>query len=185
MLRNVFKKVLVIIFGLTISLLIAACGEVAQPTPTGMPPTPILPTSTFEPTFTPQPTSTSVPTLTPLPEIELNIELPEGDPEKGFVTAIRYGCQGCHANDDHPESGPRFVAYDDLPYIFERGEVRIADPDYRGRATANYEYIIESILLPEAYFVSGEWPDTMSTFTIDIIADQELADIIAWMKTLE
>ena len=163
MLLNIIKKFHVIMFGLTISLLVAACGEVAQPVPT----------------MTPQPTST------PLPEIELNIELPDGDPEKGYLTAIRYGCQGCHAKVNHPESGPRFVAYDDLPNIFERGEIRIVDPEYQGRANSNYEYIIESILLPEAYSVPGEWPEAMSTFTINIIEDQELADILAWMETLE
>jgi hypothetical protein len=182
---NFIKKYRVLAIGFSIAFLFAACGEAPQPTPTAVPLTSIPSTSTSQPTFTPQPTSTPEPTLTPLPEIELNIELPEGDPEKGFLTAIRYGCQGCHANDDHPENAPRFVAHDDLPNIFERGEVRIASPEYKGRATTNYEYIIESILLPEAYFVSGKWPDTMSTFTIDIIEVQELADIIAWMEKLE
>ena len=163
MFLKVIKKFLVLIFGLSISFLIVACGEATQPAPT----------------MTPQPPST------PLPEIELNIELPEGDPVKGYETAIRYGCLGCHTDDDHPEKAPRFVTFDDFPNIFERGEIRIADPEYQGRATSNYEYIIESILLPEAYFVAGEWPDTMSTFTIKIIEDQELADILAWMETLE
>ena len=163
MLLSVFKKYLVIILGLTVSLLIAACGEVAQPVPT----------------MTPQPTAT------PLPEIELNMELPDGDPEKGYLTAIRYRCNGCHVEDDHLENGPRFAASDELPNILERGEVRIADPEYQGRATSNYEYIIESILLPEAYFVEGEWPEAMSIYNINIIKDQELADILAWMETLE
>ena len=185
MILNLINKYSVLAFGLSISFLFTACGKAAQPTPTIIPSTPIPPTPTSEPTFTPQPTSTPESTLTPLPEIELNIELPEGDPEKGFLTAIRYGCQGCHANDDHPENGPRFVDTDDMPNIFERGEVRIADPDYQGQATTNFEYIIESILLPEAYFVPGEWPKAMSTFNINIITDQEIADITAWMETLE
>ena len=163
MLLSVFKKLLVIMVSLTVSFLVAACGETAQPVPT----------------ITPQPMST------PLPEIELNMELPEGDPEKGYLTAIRYRCNGCHVEDDHRENGPRFAAFDDLPNILERGEVRIADPEYQGKATSNYEYIIESILLPEAYFVPGEWPEAMSTFNIHIMEDQELADILAWMKKLE
>ena len=163
MLLSVFKKLLVIMVSLTVSFLVAACGETAQPVPT----------------ITPQPTST------PLPEIELNIELPDGDPEKGYLTAIRYGCNGCHVEDDHRENGPRFTASDGLPNILERGEVRIADPEYQGKASSNYEYIIESVLLPEAYFVPGEWPEAMSTFNIHIMEDQELADILAWMKKLE
>jgi hypothetical protein len=163
MFLKVDKKFFLFVFSLPIAFLIAACSENTPPAPT----------------MTPQPTSTS------LPDIELNIELPEGNPEKGYEAAIRYGCLGCHTDDDHPEKAPRFVAYDDLPNIFERGEVRFANPEYQGRATSSYEYIIESILLPEAYFVEGEWPDSMSTFTIKIIEDQELADILAWMETLE
>jgi hypothetical protein len=126
---------------------------------------------------------TPQPTATPFPEIELNMELPDGDPEKGYLTAVRYRCYGCHVED--AEYGPLFAASDELPNILERGEVRIADPEYQGRAASNYEYFIESILLPEAYFVAGEWPEAMSIYNISIIEDQELADILAWMETLE
>jgi hypothetical protein len=165
----------------------SACGGTAQETPS---PTSIPAVTTTEPTHTPVSVPTEIteeptPTSTPLPEIELSLSLPEGNPEKGYLTAIRYGCEGCHVNEDHPESAPRFTASDTLPNIFERGEIRIASPEYQGGATTNYEYIIESILLPEAYFVPGEWPGQMSTFTIQIISDEELADILAWMETLE
>ena len=161
------KKLHIYGLGLSLSLLLVACAGATQPTSTATP----QPTFTLEPTFTPKPTSTP--------------ELTEGDAEKGFLTAIRYSCKGCHTNDEYLESGPRFTASDDLQNIFERGEIRIADPDYQGRASTNFEYIIESILLPQAYFVPGEWPDAMSTFTIHKITDQEMADIIAWMRTLE
>jgi hypothetical protein len=122
---------------------------------------------------------------TPLPEIDLDIELPEGDPQSGYLTAIRRGCHSCHVDEEHQERGPRFVAFDDLPNIFERGEFRIADPAYEGRASTNWEYVIESILVPEAYFVPGDWNEPMPVPIYNIPTEQELADIIAWMKTLE
>ena len=175
------KKIWILSLGLSLSILFTACARATPPPPPNTP----SPVPTTQPTSTLIPTSTPEPTLTPLPEIELNIELPEGDPEKGYLTAIRYGCQGCHAKDDQPEWAPRYIAYDDVPNIFERGEMRIASLEYQGRASTNYEYIIESILLPQAYFVPGDWPKEMSTFNINIITEQEIADIIAWMETLE
>ena len=137
------------------------------------------------PTPTPEPTSTTVPTSTPLPEIDLDMELPEGDAEKGFTIAIRYSCHGCHVNELHPTSGPRFAANGDMPFIMERGTMRIALPEYEGRATNNQEYMIESIFQPEAYIVPGEWEKPMPTTFQQRMSDQELADILAWIATLE
>ncbi|MFN2196284.1 MAG: hypothetical protein ACK2UW_09200 [Anaerolineales bacterium] len=127
------------------------------------------------------PTQTAEPTATP--DINLNMVLPEGNPKKGYTTAIRRGCQGCHANEEHADYGPRFTAYDDLPPILERGEVRISEPGYLGQATSNWEYFIESVYLPEAYLVPGEWPEPMSTLYYHILPEQELADIVAWITS--
>jgi len=154
---------------LTSSFIFAACGQSAQP----------VETSTLIPTLTPMPTST------PLPEIDLDIELPEGDAQKGFTTAIRYSCHGCHVNEAHPDSGPRFATEGEMPFILERGTIRIALPDYEGRATTDREYMIESVFLPEAYIVPGEWEKTMPTYFHQVMTDQELADILAWIETLK
>lgn len=173
---------------------ITAC---AQPAATTMPPPTAAPTTTPAPTATPAPTSTPEPSATaestaalepsatPLPDVDLNMDLPEGNPRKGFTAAIRFGCQGCHANDDHPLAGPRFTAVDGLPTILERGEARIADPNYAGNATSNWEYFIESVFLPEAYFVPGEWEESMSLLYSHTLKEQDLADILAWIATLE
>ena len=83
------------------------------------------------------------------------------------------------------KNAARFASSDGLPNILERGEIKIANPEYQGRASSNFEYIIQSIHLPEAYFVPGDWDEEMSIFTLNQISDQELADIIAWMETLE
>jgi len=125
-----------------------------------------------------------VPTSTPLPEIDLDIELPEGDAQKGFTTAVRYSCHGCHANELHPTSGPRFATDAEMPFILERGTMRIALSEYEGRATTNYEYMIESIFQPEAYIVPGDWKEPMPTTFQQRMSDQELADILAWIATL-
>lgn len=155
-------------FTLATLFLLTSCGEATQVTSTA----------------TPEPTP--LPTSTPFPEIELNTELPEGDPEKGYLTAVKRGCFGCHADEKHPEKAIRFIAFDDLPNIFERGEIRIADPNYEGRATTNWEYVIESIRQPEIYLAPGDWEKPMPVPSIyNQITDEELTDIIAWMRTLE
>ena len=134
---------------------------------------------------TPTPTPTPLPTSTPFPEINLDKELPAGDPEAGYLIAIRYRCHGCHENESHPDYGPRFRVDSELPFILERGTMRIKAPDYEGRATTNQEYIIESIFLPEAYIVPGEWKEPMPTTFQQRMSNQELADILAWIDILK
>jgi hypothetical protein len=125
---------------------------------------------------------TSAPTSTPWPEIDLDIELPVGDPELGRKRASKYACYGCHVKN---QKGPSFEAEEGLPRIVERGDVRIADPAYAGRASTNQEYILESILLPEIYIVSGDWEEQMEKYLRNRITEQELADILAWLDTFE
>jgi hypothetical protein len=165
---------------------ITACGSTVQATaiPT-MTPTLAQPSATTTSSPTPEPTLTAIPTSTPLPEIDLDFELPEGDAEKGFTAAIRYSCHGCHVNELHPTSGPRFASDAEMPFILERGTVRIALPEYEGKATNNQEYTIESIVLPEAYIVPGEWKNPMPTTFYQRMTNQELADILAWITTLK
>lgn len=125
-------------------------------------------------------------TITPTPQLveetDLNINLPDGDPEIGFNRAVKFRCFGCHVQEP---MGPRFDLEEDLPYIMDRGAMRIADPTYQGNATTNLEYIVESILLPEIYLIPGEWEDAMPTYFGEIMNEQDLADVIAWMGTLK
>ena len=133
----------------------------------------------------PTPTLTPLPTSTPFPEINLDMELPEGDPEAGYLIAIRYRCHGCHMNEEHPTSGPRFTSEGEMPFVLERGTLRLALSEYEGRATNNQEYMIESIYQPEAYIVPGEWKEPMPTTFQQRMSEQELADILAWIATLK
>jgi cytochrome c2 len=116
--------------------------------------------------------------------IDLAMELPQGDPLLGELTALNYRCTGCHDSGVYAnEDGPEFASGEGMPPILERAELRLSDPAYSGSATTDQEYIIESILNPEAYIVSGDWRETMPvTFHEDLTA-QDLADLIAWMET--
>lgn len=174
-----------------VALSLAACGGASvvavSPSATPVPATDTPLSPTVAPTLVP-PTDTSVPpiaTLTPEILIDLRMEIPEGDPKRGRNAALRYGCYGCHANPKYPSSGPRFESSAGLPGIFERGDLRIADPAYEGKAATNREYVIESIFLPEVYVVSGDWKEAMPTHIRDRITEEDLANIMAWLSTFE
>jgi len=150
--------------------ILAACGESAQPA--------VM--------------ATTVPTVTPeidlVPDIDLSVELPTGEPESGeYLAQVRYFCKTCHVliDENHSNRGPQFAVEGELPFILERGTMRIQSPDYEGNATTDREYLIESILDPEAYIVPGEWDKPMPTYFRFKLNDQDLADILAWIDTLK
>jgi hypothetical protein len=111
----------------------------------------------------------------------ITITLPEGDPERGFTLAGKYYCVRCHINS---ERFPRLGASEELPAILARAEMRIADPAYSGSATTPEEYLIESITDPRLYEVDGNWKQSMADDFYDL-PEQDLADIIAWVLTVE
>ena len=141
-----------------------------------LPPTPAPPTATMTPP------ATSGPASTPMPEVDLGIELPEGNSERGQSRAIQFRCAVCHIQGAR---GPRFDAAGGLPSNLERGELRIADPAYEGSASTNQEYVIESVLLPEVYVIPGEWVEQMPTDYVDLMTEQDLADITAWLSSFD
>jgi hypothetical protein len=163
---------------LAFSFLVTACGQAPQPTATLTPaPTAAQPTPTVTLPPTAAPTSTPV-----IGGVDLDMELPEGDPERGRARAIQFRCAICHIQGAY---GPSFDAAEGLPNVMERGEVRMADPAYEGDASTNREYLIESILLPEVYDIPGNWPEPMDTNYGDLLTEQDLADILVWMSTFE
>jgi hypothetical protein len=133
------------------------------------------------------PTKTAVPpTSSPTPDITayMQMDLSGGDALRGQNAALKYRCHGCHAS-DHPESGPPFLATEELPHILERGELRIADPAYEGQATTNLQYILESIFLPGVYVLPGEWKEAMPDTFAMRMTEKDLANIMAWIESLE
>jgi hypothetical protein len=112
---------------------------------------------------------------------DISITLPEADPERGHTLAQRWSCVRCHITN---QIGPPFEAYDDLPAIEKRAEIRIADPNYTGSATNTQEYLIESISDPRLYRVEGDWKEDMWDSTNNL-PEQDLADIIGWLLNLD
>ena len=182
-----FRPLVLVLAGL---FFITACEPSAQSAATMTPPPAFAPptaTTTPPPTAAPPTTTVTPPpiaalTSTPVIEIDLDMELPAGDPQRSLSRAIQFHCAGCH---NQGAFGPRFDAAQGLPSILERGELRIADPAYEGSAATNREYIIESVFLPEVYVVPGDWPEAMPTNYADSLTEQDLADILVWIAAFE
>ena len=149
--------------------------------------TPVPPTSTV----TPDP-STATPTQIPRVGTDITIELPEGNPQRGQALAeneikgldgYSLSCSGCHVGVRRP--GPNFAATGELPTIGERAAIRIAVGGYTGAATTPEQYLFESIVLPQAYYVEGAHSEEMPENFGQRLTRQDVADLIAWMLSLE
>ena len=189
------RKLVVHLTLLTLALLLAACGTVAQPvwseqskateaalvatdahlteiaptaTPTSLPPTA---------TFTPEP-----PTATPVPPTAApaaaSAALP-GDPENGKVLfntqqeAVNFACATCHYVDRTEQ-------------LIGPGLLNVADwaakniPDQTPE-----EYIRTSIINPGAYVVAG-FPDGLMPKTFsEIFTEQEINDLVSYVLSLK
>ncbi len=179
-----------------LSIVLVGCGapvdtpapEVDSPTPTLAPPTAtrVPPTSTE----TPDP-STATPTKIPRVGTDITIELPEGDPARGQALAkneikdllgLDLACSSCH--EVTAIVAPDFVASGEWPAVGERGAIRIAEADYTGAATTPEQYLFESIVLPEAYYIEapepGDWFQQMPDYS-QRLSRQDVADLIAYM----
>ena len=171
----------------------AVHSDLSAPTNTSVPTEPPqhtdVPTEKPEPTLTltntPESTATE-PTQKRLPRYpfdrpDISMTLPEGDPERGEKVALAKVCITCHVESEGP---PRFGADGNLPAILERATLRIEDPAYTGAATTPEEYLLESITDPRIYEVDGDWLVSMTDNYYDL-PEQDLADLIAWMLTVE
>ena len=94
---------------------------------------------------------------------------PEG---RGEALVAQNGCQGCHSIDGSPGTGPTWFG------IYGKQE-KMADGSV---VTADDAYIKESILNPQAKIVSGFEGVLMPAYQF---TDEQIADIIAYMKTLK
>jgi cytochrome c oxidase subunit 2 len=94
---------------------------------------------------------------------------PEG---RGETLVTQNGCLGCHSIDGSPNTGPTWLG------IYGRQE-ELADGSI---VTADEDYIKESILNPQAKIVTGFEGVLMPAYEF---TDEQLEDIIAYMKTLK
>jgi mono/diheme cytochrome c family protein len=126
---------------------------------------------------TPEPTGPAVGT-------DITVELPEGDPANGEALTVSLGCTGCHIT---AAVGPAWLAEGDAngQGIGTRAEARFQADDYSGAAADAHQYLFESIVAPDTYVVPGFAPGLMPKTYGETLSAQDMADIIAYLQTLE
>jgi mono/diheme cytochrome c family protein len=112
---------------------------------------------------------------------DITKELPEGDPVNGEALALSKGCAACHIQ---APTGPAWLPSAGEPGIGERAETRFTQSDYTGSATTAEQYLLESIVQPEVYLVSG-YANIMPNNYADTLTDQEAADLLAYLLSLK
>lgn len=158
-----------------------------------------VPTSTTVPT----PTEEPMPTVeaTPFAEIEVEAEraetesvaainitkpLPVGDPQRGEVLLEVKACAGCHyLGRVGPAPSWKAEIYAGGKGIATRATERWQKAGYSGEATSETEYLVESILMPNAYVIEGYMQGTMPQTFGELLTEQELADIISYLLEIE
>ncbi|WKZ34551.1 MAG: cytochrome c oxidase subunit II [Anaerolineales bacterium] len=96
-------------------------------------------------------------------------QTPEG---QGQLLTVKNGCIGCHSLDGSKLVGPSWLGVYESTREFADGTSAVADD----------AYIVESILDPKAKEVAGYSPTSMPPY---VFTDEEIANIIAYLKTLK
>jgi mono/diheme cytochrome c family protein len=136
------------------------------------------------------PTPPPGPTATPLPlPADVFASLPPGDAARGQQISVTNACAACHvegADPAAPLAGPAWLAARsaDGKGIAQHAAERWRDADYTGRATSPESYLVESILAPNDYVVGGFAPNIMPGTYGGVLAEQDLADLVAYLLTL-
>jgi mono/diheme cytochrome c family protein len=115
---------------------------------------------------------------------DINAELPAGDAASGEALTVSLGCVACHVT---ATVGPAWLADADPDGqgIGTRAEARYQAADYTGNATSAAQYLHESVVLPNDYLTPGFAAGLMPQTYGDTLSAQNLADIIAYLQTLE
>jgi mono/diheme cytochrome c family protein len=125
------------------------------------------------------------PTPTPMANAmgtDMTVPLPPGDIDRGkTLTEGNLGCVGCHIL---AATGPAWLPSGDTPGIGERAATRINQSDYTGHATSAQQYLLESIVTPNAFVVSGFEPNIMPGNYGERLTVQDAADIIAYLQSI-
>jgi mono/diheme cytochrome c family protein len=124
----------------------------------------------------------SAPSGTPI-GTDITVSLPEGNADQGAALAqgAQGGCSACH---ELAAVGPPWAAAGDTPGVFVRASDRINESDYTGNATTAQQYLIESIVQPNAFVVSGYEAGIMPQDYAQRLTAQQVADLIAYMESL-
>jgi mono/diheme cytochrome c family protein len=113
---------------------------------------------------------------------DITKQLPAGAASAGEALAASLGCTACHITS---QTGPAWLASADQPGIGTRASARFTQPDYTGKATSAEQYLIESIVEPGAFVVSGFPNGVMPGTYGNQLTDQQLADLIAYLLSLK
>lgn len=113
---------------------------------------------------------------------DINVELPAGDAVRGEGLASTQGCVVCHVT---TPTGPAWPASAGEPGIGSRAAARLSQTDYSGNAATPEQYLLESIVLPNAYVVPGFQPGVMPQNYGETLTAQQVADLIAYLLTLK
>ncbi len=112
---------------------------------------------------------------------DITLALPAGDSQNGKILAEgTLGCSACHLLS---LVGPAWAAGDGAVGIGERAAQRISEAGYAGQAATAEQYLLESIVAPRAYVVSGYDPALMPVNFGDRLTPQDASDLIAYMLT--
>ncbi len=141
------------------SVLMAGCAEVPKPTATAV---------AFDPTPAPPGTRELVlagASAADIAALAQPVELPEGDASSGEALHTSLGCAACHSVGEDVIVGPGWKG------LYARaGERTELDAE---------EYLVQSITKPSKFIAEG-FTNVMPAF--DYLSDQELADLIAFVK---
>lgn len=142
--------------------------------------------------WTPTPLPGPSPTPGPSPD-EAFAALPAGDAASGQTLAASQGCEACHVTQTIVDGNP--VPLVGSPWLASaspegvgigaRAQSRPTAADYSGRATSAEGYLLESLIDPNAYLVSGYQPNLMPAAFATLLNDQQKADLIAYLLTLK
>ncbi len=135
------------------------------------------------------PTPLPGPTATPGPSPDEAIaSLPAGDAANGEALVAAQACLACHikSSPDATLTGPAWLAAEstDGKGIADHVAERYTAADYTGAATSADAYIYESIVNPGAYVVPPYLNGLMPANFGSTLSQQDLADIIAHLKTV-
>ena len=109
--------------------------------------------------------------------------LPAGDETNGKVLAEgTLGCAACHTLST---VGPAWAGDATTPGIGTRATARIDESGYTGAAASAEQYLLESIVAPNAYLVSGFETVAMPGTFGARLTPQDAADLIAYMLTFD
>ena len=113
---------------------------------------------------------------------DITVVLPEGDPVAGEALANSQGCVGCHISTN---TGPAWLPTEGEPGIGSRAQTRLNATLYSGSATSPEGYLLESIVLPNAYVVDEYVENIMPGSYGDILTAQDATDLISYMLTIK